>query len=307
MADDIKLQGLEPEVPLNASPLLNSPIQELAQQTRMGAPQTPPAVQQTPPPPVPPAQPNPNPPVGGNGQVTPPPVVNQPPPPPVQQPQIPSDSPQMFFDQIMGPQSSDPNASKTGSGPQTPPGEIKMPSAQAANFSDTIGNIFNTYVPPIMHTLITKVDENNVMMWAERGLIHQTFVGTIKKVNENNLKTLKATEEEMDTWKKALKDFLEYKNIKAANPESAFYMATAFLVGNMIIKAKQASKETKELLWKAIQTSNPGTTLNAEFFGIQTEEEPQTQNQQKKPVQNQTPPPNNEQRKVEVEKTVKHF
>ena len=277
---DTKPQGLEIDVPLNASPLLNAPIQELAQQTRMGVSQnTPPAVQQTPttPPPVSPSQPNLQSAPYNGKSVVPPPITQTAPPVP---PQTPSDSPQMFFDQMGKPP--DPNAAtKTtgGGGSTTPPGEIKMPSAQAANFSDTIGNIFNTYVPPILHTLITKVDENNVLMWADRGLIHPTFIGTVRQINEVNLKNLKATEEEMNTWKKALKDFLEYKNIKAANPESAFYLASAFLVGNMIIKAKQSAKETKELLWKAIQTANPGTTLNAEFFGINPEE-PENQNQQ---------------------------
>jgi hypothetical protein len=59
-------------------------------------------------------------------------------------------------------------------------------------------------------------------------------------------------------WKKAFKEYLEYKNIAAANPETAFWIATGVLVVTQGFKIVQLKKNNNQYIVDAINSYNPG-------------------------------------------------
>jgi hypothetical protein len=137
-------------------------------------------------------------------------------------------------------------------------------SAQSAKtFANFIGDAIQIYVPKVAYG-VCKVDIENIIMNVNKGVLTIEWIDVFKGVNSRTEEALKISDDEIKMWKKAFKDYLEYKNIKIANPETAFWGATAVLVANLGLKTYQARQANIELVRQAIMHCRPDLFIKKE-------------------------------------------
>ena len=136
------------------------------------------------------------------------------------------------------------------------PAGFELASASAKTFANVIGDIIKTKVPEMSYGFC-KIDMGSIETHIANGNINPNLRDPFIRVNENTREGLEFSDDEIKMWKKAFKEYLEYKNIKGANPETAFWIATATLVVTQGIKVTQMKKENKKLIVMAINNYNP--------------------------------------------------
>ena len=139
-------------------------------------------------------------------------------------------------------------------GGEAPGFELSGTSAKA--FSNMAGDLIKVYVPQITYTY-AKVDLNSIKAHIDNGNIDPRGYDTFQNVNQNTLDSLQFEDDEIKMWKKAFKEYLEYKNMQVANPETAFWIATAALIGVHGIKAVQCHRQNAELIRQLMMSFNP--------------------------------------------------
>lgn len=158
---------------------------------------------------------------------------------------------------------------------------VTMPAGSAKAFANFAGNAIQQYLPKLTYGYV-KIDIENVIVNVEKGNLTHNWIDVFTKINDATEKGLAIPDESIKMWKSAFKEYLEYKNITAANPETAFWAATALLLGDQGVRAYSIKKTNERYMAEAIQASNPG------LFEKQSSPPPQQQassnnNQNSKP------------------------
>jgi hypothetical protein len=157
------------------------------------------------------------------------------------------------------------------------PGEIKeddkldgisISSASAKAFANFAGNAIQVYLPRIANRFC-KVDIDNVEVNIEKGNLTPNWKAFFDDYNKRVEEGLKIPDDSILMWKKAFKEYLEYKNFAFANPETAFWAATVALLSEFGIAAYSINKTGKEMLREALAKSNP------DIFTMKPKEEPE--------------------------------
>ena len=133
---------------------------------------------------------------------------------------------------------------------------FKLPEASAKAFANVVGNLISIYAPKFAFNY-SRIDMNNIRKHIREGNIHQEFEDTFEKCNENTWRALQFDPEEIKMWKKAFQEYMEYKNMAIANPETAFWVATGALgvsLGDSMIRCK---KDNQKLVVDVLKTTNP--------------------------------------------------
>lgn len=145
-----------------------------------------------------------------------------------------------------------------------------LASTSAKAFANTIGDLIKVYVPQITYSY-AGVDINSIKMHIANGNMQAGMNEAFENVNKNTFEALQFEDDEIKMWKKAFKEYLEYKNLQFANPENSFWVATAILFGVQGMKGVQASKQNKQFIRDSIMSYNPAFY---EEFKEKKEEEP---------------------------------
>lgn len=164
------------------------------------------------------------------------------------------------------------DASDVGSGGE--PG-FSLAGTSAKAFANTLGDLIKVYVPALTYSY-AKVDINSIKQHIDHGNISPGGYDGFMQVNESTLKSLQFEDDEIKMWKKACKEYMEYKNFAGANPENSFYIATAALIGVHSIKTVQCRRQNEDLIRQVISSYNP------EFFNTQPAKEAEPEKEESK-------------------------
>lgn len=133
---------------------------------------------------------------------------------------------------------------------------ISLASASAKTFANVVGDLIKIKVPEVSFNFC-KIDLNSIEAHIQNGNINSALREVFQQINTGTREALEFSEDEIKMWKKAFKEYLEYKNIKGANPETAFWIATATLVVTQGIKVRELRKNNKQYIVDAINSYNP--------------------------------------------------
>lgn len=152
---------------------------------------------------------------------------------------------------------------------------FEMASGSAKTFANVIGDLIKVKVPEVTFNFC-KVDTNSIEKHIANGNINPSLREVFHNINGATFEALQFSDDEIKMWKKAFKEYLEYKNIKTANPETAFWIATGTLVVTQGIKTRELSKNNKQYIVDAINSYNPEYF---DTFRAKKNEEPEAQPQ----------------------------
>ena len=136
------------------------------------------------------------------------------------------------------------------------PSGFELASGSAKTFANVIGDLIKIKVPEVTFQY-SKVDMNSIEAHILNGNIHVGLREPFQNINIATREALEFSDDEIKMWKKAFKEYLEYKNIKVANPETAFWIATGTLVLTQGIKVVELKKNNKKYIVDAINSYNP--------------------------------------------------
>jgi hypothetical protein len=136
--------------------------------------------------------------------------------------------------------------------------DLKMPAGTARTFANTIGNMVQIYLPRITYGFV-KIDMESVRTNVETGNLTINWIDAFEDMNKQAKQALQIPDEIMKMWKSAFQHYLEYKNIKAANPETEFFLATGMLLTDQGIRTVGLKKQMEENMQRALEASNPGS------------------------------------------------
>jgi len=134
---------------------------------------------------------------------------------------------------------------------------INIPAGSAKTFANFVGNAIQMYLPKATYGYV-KIDMENVLVNVEKGNLTGNWIETFEKINKNTEEALKIPDESIKMWKAAFKDWLEYKNIQAANPTTAFVSATILLLADQGVRAWSIKQDNERYMRQALEASNPG-------------------------------------------------
>jgi hypothetical protein len=150
------------------------------------------------------------------------------------------------------------NKSDLGEG-ETGPG-VNIPMGSAKTFANFVGNAIQIYLPKATYGYV-KIDMDNVIVNVDKGYLVGKWIDTFTTINKNTEEALKIPDESIKMWKAAFKDYLEYKQLAFANPETAFWAATALLIGDQGVRAYSIKKQNEDFMREALEESNPGLII----------------------------------------------
>lgn len=133
---------------------------------------------------------------------------------------------------------------------------VSMPAGSAKSFANFVGDAIQLYLPKATYGYV-KIDMENVIVNVEKGNLTTNWIDAFEKINKATEEALKIPDESIKMWKKAFKDYLEYKSLTFANPETTFWAATALLLGDQGIRVYQIKKTNERYMLEAIAASNP--------------------------------------------------
>jgi hypothetical protein len=133
---------------------------------------------------------------------------------------------------------------------------FELASGSAKAFANTVGDIIKVKVPEISYMFV-KIDTNSIENHIKRGNINEQARPVFQQINIDTRQALEFSDDEIKMWKKAFKEYLEYKQIKIANPETAFWVATLVLATTQGIKIRELNKNNKQYIVDAINSWNP--------------------------------------------------
>jgi hypothetical protein len=133
---------------------------------------------------------------------------------------------------------------------------VTMPTGSARTFANTIGNLVQIYLPRATYGYV-KIDIENVRMHVEKGNLTENWIPAFTEMNKSAEEALKIPDEVIKMWKSALQHYLEYKQVKFANPETEFWAATAVLLTDQGVRTYGLKKQLEQYMREALQQSNP--------------------------------------------------
>jgi hypothetical protein len=133
---------------------------------------------------------------------------------------------------------------------------IGITSASAKTFANFVGDAIQLYLPKFSYNY-SKIDIENVIVNIQKGILTEKWLEAFTTINIRTEEGLKISDDAIRMWKKAFKDYLEYKNIKLANPETAFWGATAVLLFDQGLRTYQIKKANEEYMRQALQHDSP--------------------------------------------------
>lgn len=139
---------------------------------------------------------------------------------------------------------------------------LGITSASAKTFANFVGDAIQIYLPKLTFTY-SKIDIESVIVNIQKGMLSLDWKDTFETINTRTEEALKISDDVIKMWKKAFKDFLEYKKV-AVGPEAAFYGATAVLLADQGIKTYQLKKSNEEYMRQALQHCNPHLFIKKE-------------------------------------------
>lgn len=202
------------------------------------------------------------------GNLNPEPDFSPPPPPP---PGTDEDFTKPFSFEEETDTSSDLKDGESGPG-------VAMPAGSAKAFANWAGNALQIYLPKATYGY-SKVDIENVIINVQKGVLHNQWIDIFEKINKNTEEALKIPDENIKMWKAAFKEYLEYKQMSFANPETAFWGATILLLLDQGVRTIQIKKANEGYVKEAINASNPGMFKGTSQPQNNKQEENQTNTQ----------------------------
>lgn len=136
-------------------------------------------------------------------------------------------------------------------------GPFAMASGSATTIANVIGDLIKIKVPD-MTFKYCKVDLGNIEMHINSGNIAPSLREPFQQINAATHEALEYSDDEIKMWKKAFKKYLEYKKIKAANDETAFYIASGTMALTTVINMRALKKQNEQYIIHAINSYNPG-------------------------------------------------
>lgn len=232
------MANTQPKIPeISASPLLNKPVVDKpisdplfsqGEQPRP-QPQQPTQSQQPTPPPQPPQQPIP-------GDIPGDPSTSHlSPPHPADDPTVKT----MSFDE---PTSSMDDDTEDEGGKQ----EFKLPKTEVQEFAKVIVQIGSMYIPVFL-SKFAKIKIAELELGEHQGVFPQGTVNFFKQINEKTEQGLAIAEEEQVMLLSALKSYLAWKNIEAANPGTALSIAVGAVILRLGITTAQFMAENRAI------------------------------------------------------------
>lgn len=137
---------------------------------------------------------------------------------------------------------------------------VTIPMGSAKTFANFVGNAIQLYLPKATYGYV-KIDIDNAIINVEKGYLLGKWVDTFREINKNTEEALKIPDESIKMWKAAFKDYLEYKQMKFANPETAFWAATVLLITDQGVRAYSIKKQNEKFMRDALEESNPGLII----------------------------------------------
>lgn len=134
---------------------------------------------------------------------------------------------------------------------------IKMPPGSAKAFANFVGSAIQQYLPKATYAY-AKIEMESVKVNVEKGNLTLNWIDVFTEMNKSAEEGLKISDESIKMWKSAFKDWLEYNNIAAANPNTALIMATLLLLADQGVKTYQIKKSLQKCMIEALEASNPG-------------------------------------------------
>jgi hypothetical protein len=178
-----------------------------------------------------------------------------PPPPPPEHgsgpgsEKIPDPTKPFSFDEPVG------NESDLAEGEDGP--GVTMPAGSAKAFANFVGSAIQQYLPKATYGYV-KIDIDNVIVNVNKGKLTNNWIDAFTTINKNTEEALAIPDENMKMWKAAFKEYLEYKQVAFANPETAFYAATALLLVDQGVRAYSIKRTNEQYMREALEASNPG-------------------------------------------------
>jgi hypothetical protein len=163
---------------------------------------------------------------------------------------------------------------------------MNLAAGSAKAFANVVGDIIKVKVPEICNAFV-KIDLNSIETHIINGNINENLRDVFKQINIDTREGLEFSEDEIKMWKKAFKEYLEYKNIAVANPETAFWLATGVLITTQTIKVRELSKKNQQYIVDAINSYNPGY-FDSFRAKMNKEPEKETPSEEKKETKDKT-------------------
>jgi hypothetical protein len=176
------------------------------------------------------------------------------------QPQTPLDDPSIRsmsfeFDEPESSEGGGESSGGSGGGAST----IQLPKGESKAFAKLMVQIGSAYIP----MLCTKIASVNIseleILEAERMVPHGS-VELFRRINASTEQALQITEEEQKMLYDALKAYLEWKNIEAANPGTALAIALGVVGIRIAITTVTAMSQNKAMYRDFLKKNNIPTT-----------------------------------------------
>jgi hypothetical protein len=122
--------------------------------------------------------------------------------------------------------------------------EFKLPKAEVQEFSKVIVQIGSMYLPVFLSKL-AKIKIAELELGEHEGVFPPGTVQFFQQINEKTEQGLAITEEEQQMLLSALKSYLAWKNIEAANPGTALAIAVGAVILRLGITTAQFMAENR--------------------------------------------------------------
>lgn len=133
---------------------------------------------------------------------------------------------------------------------------LVVPEVSAKAFAELAGNIVGIYVPKWGYEYV-KIDMKNIRTHVHKGNLAPDFFNIFEDVNEKVKEELKFDPEEIKMFKKATKDYVEYKGVEWANPETTFFISAGALSLSFGQKLIGLKKELNLMVLDGLKVTNP--------------------------------------------------
>jgi len=124
--------------------------------------------------------------------------------------------------------------------------EIKLPKAEVHEFAKVIVQVGSMYLPVFL-SKFAKIKITELELGEYQGVFPAGTVAFFKQINEKTEQGLAINEDEQKMLLSALKAYLEWKSIEAANPGTALAIAVGAVILRLGITTAQYMAENKAL------------------------------------------------------------
>jgi hypothetical protein len=165
------------------------------------------------------------------------------------QPQTPLDDPSirsMTFDEMIDKDTGGGSGSGGGGGGAGESPTMQLPKGEAKAFAKLMVQIGSAYVP-MLCVRIASVNIAELEMLEAQGIVPPGSANLFRRMNAEMSESLQITEDEQKMLYDALKAYLEWKNIEAANPGTALAVALGVIAIRLSIETVSSRAEMKAM------------------------------------------------------------